>query len=77
MYQKERLDEILALVRRYGYVTVKYLVAELHYSNATINRDLNILEGQGQLHRTYGAWRSSRARTFPCLSVIIKCVRKS
>ena len=54
MYQKERLDEILALVRRYGYVTVKYLVAELHYSNATINRDLNILEGQGQLHRTYG-----------------------
>ena len=44
MYQKERLDHILQIVKGYGYVTVKYLVANLHYSNATINRDLNLLE---------------------------------
>lgn len=54
MYQKERLDSILEHVRRYGYVTVKYLVGALHYSNATINRDLNILEGQKLVRRTYG-----------------------
>ncbi len=54
MYQKERLDNILEQVRRYGYVTVKYLVSALHYSNATINRDLNILEGQKLIRRSYG-----------------------
>lgn len=54
MYQKERLDNILKHVRRYGYVTVKYLVSQLHYSNATINRDLNVLEGQKLVRRSYG-----------------------
>lgn len=54
MYQKERLDNILEIVEKHGYVTVKYLVSTLHYSNATINRDLNILEGQKRVRRTYG-----------------------
>ena len=54
MYQKERLDEILEILHKYGYVTVKYLVGALHYSNATINRDLNVLEGQGEIRRTHG-----------------------
>ena len=54
MYQKERLDQILQIVKRNGYVTVKFLVESLHYSNATINRDLNILEKQKQIKRTYG-----------------------
>ena len=54
MYQKERLDGILHIVEKYGYVTVKYLVSELHYSNATINRDLNALEEQKLIKRTYG-----------------------
>ncbi|MBQ8323102.1 MAG: DeoR/GlpR transcriptional regulator [Clostridia bacterium] len=54
MYQKERLDNILDIVKQYGYVTVKYLVGALHYSNATINRDLNVLESQKLVHRTYG-----------------------
>ena len=54
MYQKERLDGILEEVKRYGYVTVKHLVSAFHYSNATINRDLNILEGQKLVRRTYG-----------------------
>ena len=54
MYQKERLDEILKLVKENGYVTVKYLTNALHYSNATVNRDLNHLESQGLITRTYG-----------------------
>lgn len=54
MYQKERTDAILKLVKENGYVTVKYLTNALHYSNATINRDLNYLERQKTLKRTYG-----------------------
>ena len=54
MYQKERLDNIVQLVKQYGYVTVKYLVSALHYSNATINRDLNVLVAQKKLRRSYG-----------------------
>lgn len=54
MYQKERLENILQLVKRYGYVTVKYLVSSLHYSNATVNRDLNALVAQGSVRRSYG-----------------------
>lgn len=54
MYQNERLDSITELVRQYGYVTVKYLASNLHYSTATINRDLNVLEGRGILKRSYG-----------------------
>lgn len=54
MYQQERLENILRLVKQYGYVTVKYLVSTLHYSNATINRDLNALETQKKVRRSYG-----------------------
>ena len=54
MYQKERLENILQLVKQYGYVTVKYLVSTLHYSNATINRDLNALVAQKKVRRSYG-----------------------
>lgn len=54
MYQNERWNEILRQLKKYGFVTVKYLVETLHYSNATINRDLNALEGQGLVKRSYG-----------------------
>lgn len=54
MYQRERLNEILEIVKKNGYVTVKYLVSVLHYSNATINRDLNYLEKQKLIRRSYG-----------------------
>lgn len=54
MYQNERLNSILEILKQYGYVTVKYLTSTLHYSNATINRDLNILQSRKQIHRTYG-----------------------
>ena len=54
MYQKTRLDNIMEILNLQGYVTTKQLIAELHYSSATINRDLNLLEKQGLLKRTYG-----------------------
>ena len=54
MYQKQRLERILDILKHNGYVTVKYLVSVLDYSNATINRDLNLLEKQKHVKRTYG-----------------------
>ena len=54
MYKKERQDAILGILKDNGYVTVEYLKKMLHYSTATINRDLNDLEKQGFVSRSYG-----------------------
>ena len=51
MYQKERLDEILDILKTHGYVSVKFLTEKLCYSTATVNRDLNVLEKQKLVHR--------------------------
>ena len=54
MLQKERTNAILAILQENGYVPVKFLVEKLHYSNATINRDLNLMQKQGLVKRSYG-----------------------
>jgi len=54
MYQTERMDEILAILKKYHYVTVNYLVKEIKYSPASIRRDLTLLEKQGLVKRSYG-----------------------
>ncbi len=54
MYQKERIDNILGILKSNGYVSVKYLTEQLHYSTATINRDLNVMVKQNLVTRTYG-----------------------
>lgn len=54
MYQKERIDNITEILKKNGYVTVKYLTQELHYSTATINRDLNYMQKQRLIKRSYG-----------------------
>ena len=54
MYQKERVDEILKILRENNYVNVKYLCSEIGYSKATINRDLNYMEKQNLIVRSYG-----------------------
>lgn len=54
MYQKERLDKILEILKEDGYATVKYLTKKLNTSNATINRDLNLLENRKTVTRSYG-----------------------
>ena len=54
MFQNERISAITDILKQNGYVTVKYLTEVLHYSNATINRDLNIMEKQNLVKRSYG-----------------------
>ncbi len=54
LYQKERIDAILKILQQQGYVTVKHLTELLNYSNATINRDLNVMEKQKLIKRSYG-----------------------
>ena len=54
MSLKERRDSIIEILEKQGYVTVKYLTEVLHYSSATINRDLNALELKQLITRTYG-----------------------
>lgn len=51
---KSRQDEILKILEEQGYVTVKYLVSALHYSSATINRDLNALQNRQLCVRSHG-----------------------
>lgn len=65
MYQKERLDWIMGILNEYGYVTVKYLTQELHYSTATINRDLNLLEKQKLIKRSYGGVERVKEKGVP------------
>lgn len=54
MYQQERMDEILKILKKHHYVTVDFLVKEIRYSPASIRRDLTILEKQGLVTRSYG-----------------------
>lgn len=54
MYAKKRQAQVLDIIAKQGYATVKQLVNELHYSSATINRDLNALEAEGHIKRSYG-----------------------
>ena len=54
MYQSERMDEIVRILKKYHYVTVDYLVEQIRYSPASIRRDLTLLEKQGLVKRSYG-----------------------
>jgi len=68
MSQKIRQEEILNILEKRGYVTVKYLVDTLHYSSATINRDLNQMQILGLVKRTYGGVEASKRSNLPALS---------
>lgn len=54
MYQQERMDKIMKILKENHYVTVDYLVQEIRYSHASIRRDLTLLEKQGFVKRSYG-----------------------
>lgn len=54
MFQKERISAILKILEQNEFVTVKYLTKTLNYSNATINRDLNVMEKEKLIKRSYG-----------------------
>ena len=65
MYQSERLDLILEILKKNGYTTVKYLTEELHYSNATISRDLALLEARKLVKRSYGGVELTENQSTP------------
>lgn len=67
MSQKLRQEEILNILKKQGYVTVQYLVDVLQYSTATINRDLNAMQRQGLVKRSYGGVEAAVARRLPPL----------
>lgn len=54
MIPAERQDNILDLLKERKFITTEKLAKELFVSNATIRRDLSILERKGQIHRVSG-----------------------
>ncbi|MBR4863559.1 MAG: DeoR/GlpR transcriptional regulator [Oscillospiraceae bacterium] len=67
MSQKLRQDQILHILEKQGYVTVRYLVERLHYSSATINRDLNAMEALRLVKRSYGGVEIAKRGNLPAL----------
>jgi len=65
--QRKRIDNILEIIKENGFVTVKYLCDELHYSTATINRDLNELQKQGLIVRNHGGAESVNRKYAPLI----------
>ena len=67
MSQKIRQEQILQILKTQGYVTVRYLSDTLQYSTATINRDLNAMQRQGLVKRSYGGVEAIAQRRLPPL----------
>lgn len=65
MYQKERMDKILDILKKVHYTTVDYLVEQVRYSPATIRRDLTQLENQGLIKRTHGGAEINKENETP------------
>ena len=68
MAQKIRQDQILDILQKRGYVTVRYLVDTLHYSSATINRDLNTMQALKLVKRSYGGVEAVKKGHLPALT---------
>ena len=54
MFKEQRTDKILEIIKENQYVTVDYLVNRLHYSPATIRRDITYLADLGLVKKSYG-----------------------
>ena len=65
MYQQERMDEIMKILKKNQYVTVEYLVKEIKYSPASIRRDITLLEKQGLVTKSYGGVSLKDANASP------------
>lgn len=76
MAQKLRQEQILGILEKRGFVTVRYLVDALHYSSATINRDLNHLETLGLVKRSYGGVEAAKRGHLPALSQRLYYMKK-
>lgn len=67
MSQKLRQEQIQSILEARGYVTVRYLVEHLHYSSATIHRDLNKMASLGLVKRSYGGVEAAKRDQLPAL----------
>ena len=65
MYQRERTEKIIEILKENGFVTVKFLMDELHYSSATVNRDLNYLQNQNIIKRSFGGAELAEDKKIP------------
>ena len=65
MSYQARRDQIIEILEKQGYVTVKYLTEVLHYSSATVNRDLNALQSQQLITRSHGGVELARSTYVP------------
>src|SRR5271169_6804581 len=54
MILDQRRDEILQLIENKGFVSLQELVTKLGASESTVRRDLEYLDGIGQIRRTRG-----------------------
>lgn len=54
VYNSERAEKILALIREHNSVSVNYLAEYFNVSGATIRTDLTKLENSGDIIRTHG-----------------------
>ncbi len=61
MSQAVRLDQIVSVVEEHGFVSVKELSKFLEVSEVTIRRDLQQLDGEKRIRRTYGGGVSLRS----------------
>ena len=75
MSQKIRQEQILHILEERGFVTVRFLTNALHYSSATINRDLNAMQTLGLVKRSYGGVEGAkrdRALPLPLRQIYMK-----
>ena len=54
MFMEERLNEILAIIKEEKKVLVKELSEKFNVSESMIRKDLQRLEKEGKIKRTYG-----------------------
>lgn len=54
MFMEERLEEILRILKKDGKVLVKDLSVKFNVTEGMIRKDLQKLEQEGLLKRTYG-----------------------
>lgn len=60
MFTEERLEQILDILNKSGRVNVKELSEQFNVSEGMIRKDLQKLEREGLLQRTYGGAILSR-----------------
>ncbi len=65
MHQQERIKIITEILQKNGFVTVKFLTEELHYSTATVNRDLNAMQNMKLVQRSYGGVELTHNKSVP------------